>query len=169
MSDPLELVLENLDALGSFLDGMTEIVADWPVEYVGTVRAALATTLAQARGAIGAVDLRLVGLLEAGHPMPLAGGSSVEVYRARGKTETHGRLLARTLAARVSDQAVDRETGEIRPPSQLCQLCADEVVDVFGLDTASTSFRSTELKKRNLRAKDYRDVEDWIPKVRFTQ
>jgi hypothetical protein len=106
-----------------------------------------------------------LALLEPGQSCTAPGFGQV-VIEARGRQSTNGSKLARSLAARVADTPAN-EDGEALPPGVLCERTADELVEVFGLDTPSTSFRSTALKARGLRAGEYRTFEDGKPSVRF--
>lgn len=74
------------------------------------------------------------------------------------KSQTHGSKLAATVAAQVADLPAN-EDGEPFPPAVLCARTADAVVEVFGLDTASTSFRMTAVKARGLKPGQFRDSE----------
>lgn len=164
--DALDLVQDNFTGLGDWLDGMGEVIAAFDDTDTMAVRAMLDTLLSQVRGAIGAVDNRLIQLIPAGTAYNVPGLGSV-VIETKGKTTNHGEKLARRLAARVADTPAD-DDGVALPPAILCEKTADELVKVFGLDNPSHTFRSTEVKNRKLRVSEFRDYEDGLPRVRYT-
>lgn len=164
-TDALELVADNFDALGNVLDGISEVVADFDDLECGVIRVQLDDLLTKVRGAIGAVDMRLVALLDVGQSLAVPGGGQV-VIEAKGRETCNGAKLARHLAARIADTPAN-EDGEPFPPGVLCERTANEIVECFGLDTASTKFRSTALKARGMRASEFRTFEDGEPKARF--
>jgi hypothetical protein len=163
----LDALSVNFADLGAFLDALIEIAPTLDDEQAVIVRAQLLDLVEQVKGALGTIDVRLVALLKPGESCTVAGSGSV-VVEAKGKKTTNGAKLARTLAARIADTPVN-EDGEALPPAVLCERTADELVTVFGLDTASTSFRQGELKKRNLRASSFAEWQDGEPCVVHTR
>lgn len=165
-TEQLDVLAINFADLGVFLDALLEIAPALDDEQCVTVRADLEQLASQVRGAIGTVDHRLLELHHAGEVVTVPGAGQA-IIEAKGKSVTKGAHLARVVAARMADRAVDRETGEVLPPAALCQLVADELVVVFGLDNASASFRAGELKKRDLVRGHFEEWADGEPKVRF--
>lgn len=164
MNTALDLTLEHLAAIGEALDAFDELNLD-DVSCL-TLRSRLEDLKVQVNGAIGAIDNRLIELVPVGQSLSVPGVGQI-VVEARGKQTTHGRKLAYALAARIADKPPTNEDGEPLPPAEWCRLTADDMVDTFGLDTASTRFRSTVVKGKGLRAADFRDFEDGVPRVRF--
>jgi hypothetical protein len=161
----LDLVSDNLTGLGAWLDGMAEVIQDFDDTETLVVRAMLDDLLAALRGAIGATDNRLVELIPVGETLTKAGVGSV-VIEAKGKQTTHGARLARRLAARIADTPADSD-GVALPPAVLCEKTADELVEVFGLDVPSATFRSTAVKGRGMRPGEFREFADGTPRARF--
>lgn len=161
----VDLVGANVADLSDFLDGMGDVVAEFDDEACVAVRAQLTELAAKVKGAIGAVDLCLLSLLVPGQSCTAPGFGQVMI-EAKGKQTTHGSRLARMVAARVADTPAN-EDGEALPPGVLCEKVADELVEVFGLDTPSTSFRTTAVKARGLRVGQFRDYADGEPTVKF--
>lgn len=160
----VELVIDNVTDLGGFLDGVAEIVGGWDDENLTRLRGALVELLTQAKGAVAAVDLRLLEVLEPGQACTVAGVGKV-AHGFTSKARHQGGRLARVIAARVADTAVDVETGEVIPPAVLCERTADELVAVFGLDNASHEFRAGEVKKRRLVPGHYTEWDDRTAKI----
>lgn len=165
MSTALDAIGVNVEALADWLDGTDEIAAGLDEEACVILRTRLDDLLSQVRGAIGTLDIRLLSLMEVGQSLAVPGYGQV-VVEQRGKQTTNGTRLALRLAARVADTPCTPD-GEALPPAVLCSKTAEEIVKVFALDTASTSFRSGELKSRGLRSSEFRDFADGEPKVRF--
>ena len=166
--ETLDVLSVNFGDLGVFLNALIEIAPNLDDEQCVIVRAELVDLADQVKGALGAIDQRLVQVLQPGQTCTVPGCGSV-VVETRGKQTTNGSKLARTLAARIADAPVDPETGEKLPPGVLAHKVADEITDVFGLDTPSTTFRSTKVKDRGLRASEFRSFSDGVPRVVMTR
>jgi hypothetical protein len=160
----LDALAVNFSDLGLFLDALIEIAPTLDDEQSIIMRAQLVDLADQVKGAIGTIDHRLLTLLQPGQTVTVPGAGSVSI-EAKGKQTTLGAKLARALALRIADAPCDPETGEKLPPSVLAFKIADEITDVFGLDTPSTSFRSTKVKERKLKASEFRSFVDGEPKV----
>lgn len=165
LTERVEAIAANFDSLSEFLMAFDEVVVSAQDEECVILRSMLDDLLGQVRGAVGDVDRRVLELVAPGQSVTAPGFGQL-VVEAKGKQTTHGGKLARVLAARIADTPAN-EDGEKVPPAVLCEKTADEIVIVFGLDTPSTSFRSTEVKNRGLRSGEFRDFEDGQPKVRF--
>lgn len=164
-TESLDALAVNFADLGGFLDALLEIAPQLDETECVIVRGQLADLAEQVKGAVGTIDQRLLILLTPGETLQVPGAGAVTIS-SNGKQATKGSKLARTLAARIADTPCN-EDGEALPPAVLCEKTADELVIVFGLDTASTSFRKGELKKRGLRTSDYAEWADGEPKVVF--
>ena len=163
----VDLILDHLAALTEALDGMADLVADLNDEDTAVVRVALDDVLTKLRGAIYSTDQRLIHLLDVGQSIAAPGGGQI-IVEAKGKQSTYGARLANRLASHVADKKAD-EDGVPIPAAVQCFRTAQEIVAVFGLDIASTSFRRTELKKRGLVASEFCEFSDGEPKVRFVR
>lgn len=79
------------------------------------------------------------------------------VDRGGSYENVDGVRIASLLAARVADEPVDLETGEILPPSLIAAKVASELVECFSLNSPSVAKRvkSTALKARGLSKADF--------------
>lgn len=164
-TESLDALAVNFADLGAFLDALLEIAPTLDDVQALTMRADLDDLLGQVKGAIGTIELRLLQVLEPGQTIQIPGVGAATISTS-GKQTTQGSKLARRLAARVADTPAN-EDGEALPPAVLCEKTADELVAVFGLDTASTTFRKGELKKRNLRSSEFATWVDGTARVVF--
>lgn len=106
------------------------------------VRATVAKILIDTLGEGGAVSL---------------GRTKVAVARSAPTWAYEGRKLVKLVAARASDLAVDRETGEVLPPAVFAELVAEEVMRYSGIDNAShKGWRVAEFTKAGIQINDYR-------------
>jgi hypothetical protein len=85
-------------------------------------------------------------------------GTLVRSYGGK-RSRWDGRRLCHVVAARVSDQPVDLETGEVLPPAALAAKVTDELIEVAGLDRPSHGFRSSSIRARGLQPGDFSDYE----------
>lgn len=88
-----------------------------------------------------------------------------EGHRGKSKTRTDGKRLAHVVAARTADEVVDPETGEYPPLGVVCAKVADELMACAGIDNASHSWRSGELKKRGITLSQFTTSEPGNPSV----
>lgn len=166
-TETLDVLAVNFADLGAFLDALIEIAPTLDEEQSVILRGQLDDLAGSVRGAVGTIDQQLISLLQPGQTFTVAGSGAVTI-NAAGKQTTKGSKLARTIAARVADTPTDAD-GVMLPPAVLCEKTADELVAVFGLDTASTSFRKGELKTRGLKASAFAEWADGEPKVVFVR
>ena len=96
------------------------------------------------------------------------GAGVLELCSVGAKDVWEGPLLVKTIAARLADEATDRETGEIMPPGVLAEKVATAIIDVAGLDTKSQTFRKGKVTSYGLLPGDYVERESGRLSVRFT-
>lgn len=161
----LAVLSANFADLGLFLDALLEIGPTLDSEQCVTILGQLADLATQTKGAVGTIEQRLLTLLDPGEVVSVPGSGQV-IVETNGKKITKGAHLARVIAARVADTPCNAD-GEPLPPAVLCEKVADEMVIVFGLDNQSASFRSGELKKRDLRTGEFQEFLEGTPRVKF--
>lgn len=164
MVAPIDWLTDNVDRV---IQGLRTVdPAEWDEDEATIGLAFCVTLLNEVRATESAISNRLTKILPPGttHTVPGVGQAIVE---AKGKCSTKGAVLARRVAALVSDVPADLETGEVLPPAVLAERVADDLVAVFGLDNQSATFRAGEVKKRNLRPGDFQEWTDGEPRVRF--
>ena len=104
-----------------------------------------------------------------GGGLGVPGVGLVEAKKSASKKRTDGRRLALVVAARLADEVVDRETGEIPPLSVVCQRVAEELVVTAGLDNESHAWRSGELKKRGIDVAKFVETEGGKTNILITE
>lgn len=104
-----------------------------------------------------------------GGGLAIPGVGLVEVKTGASKKRTDGRRLAQLVAARLSDELVDKETGEVPPLGVVCGRVAEELIVTAGLDNASHNWRSGELKRRGIEVGKYVESEGGKTSVVITK
>lgn len=85
-----------------------------------------------------------------------------------GATTTwEGERLAYTVAARIADTAIDRETGEIKPPGVIAHEVAAALIACAGLDAGSKQWRKGALRERGINPDTYSDRRGGRPSIRL--
>ncbi|MFA9269211.1 MAG: hypothetical protein ACEQSX_00415 [Baekduiaceae bacterium] len=119
---------------------------------------AVLRTIEHQRKQMQAVELRIRHLLDVLHDkrtIAVPGIGSVRINNTP-KKRYEGDLLLSRLAARVSDEVVDRESGEVPPLAVICEKVARATAEATGSLTPSfVGWRVGELKKHGIDLKDY--------------
>lgn len=159
VSGVAESVIDQMDSLATTAD-------TWDDEAAVLVLAACE----QIRKALGslayAANQRIMALTAPGQVVQVPGAGQAR-HEVASKKRHHGDRLALRLAARVADEAYDRETGERLPPAVLCERTALELVAVFGLANTSQQFRAGQVKQRGMKPGEFIDYADGEATVRF--
>lgn len=95
------------------------------------------------------------------------GVGTLERCTSGATTSWQGRSIAMVLAARIADEAIDRDTGEVMPPGALAERVALAIVACAGLDAASKSWRKTDLGRFGIPADTYSTKSGGTPSIRF--
>lgn len=82
-------------------------------------------------------------------------------------TDWEGKQLALVVAARVADECVDPESGEVLPVGVICEKVALAIVACAGLDAASKQWRKTDLGRFGIDPKSYSTTRGGQSSVRF--
>jgi hypothetical protein len=78
-----------------------------------------------------------------------------------------GERVAYVVAAQVADDAVDRETGEIKPPGVIAHEVASALIECAGLDAGSKQWRKGALRERGIDPDSFSERRGGRPGVRL--
>jgi hypothetical protein len=152
-SEAVAELTEKLDlyAEGADIEALHAIVWDLTQAYkqLGITKAALESELLT----------QLADEDEWSHEME--GMPTVVRHIKKAKVRTDGALLLGRVASDFADKAFDAGTGEQTMSfDEFAQALGEEIADVTGIKNASHSWKSGELKKRNIILSKYQDYED---------
>jgi hypothetical protein len=162
LEDPIPLVLRGLAETMTAAARMMAVY-DWSDDTVPESIVAAILTVKQIRQELDEVERRFMIALD-------DRADRGTVFHVRGKNWVHGanpttrydvRAVCSALAARVADEVVDRETGEIPPIGVIAEKVAFEVAQATGGLAPSATWQKEALARHGLERDRYVTERSW--------